>query len=73
MSKGQVVEYGPAHQVFAPRSTPTRRRCSRRRRARTSRSAGVSALYGALSALFVARTVNVLAHGAAQVGRLQTA
>jgi peptide/nickel transport system ATP-binding protein len=39
MSKGQVVEYGPAHQVFARRSTPTRRRCSPPRRARTSRSA----------------------------------
>lgn len=33
----------------------------------------VSALYGALSALFVARTVNVLAQGAARVGRLQAA
>lgn len=34
---------------------------------------GVSALYGALSGLFVARTVNVLAPGTARPGRLQAA
>lgn len=34
---------------------------------------GVSALYGALSGLFVARTVNVLAQGTARPGQLQAA